>query len=245
VNNEIEETLFNHIKKGANALFASAAATTLGENTLPVYEIYKVGIDPYWEEGLDLLSLYGLSCTVVPHFNNREGGNHDTSFSYVGKNRMSKLMEINYSNLLGIDEHTALIISGKENTFEVYGLGQVTVINKDKTLEFKSGETYDLITLQNHLSKSHKDKSSEINQEAKQNKSDETLRKIADLEIQIEENESNNKIFRELVTQLIDLRLKLRSEKNYEMSDMIRDILESSNIQIEDSTDKIEWRIKD
>jgi Cysteinyl-tRNA synthetase len=48
-----------------------------------------------------------------------------------------------------------------------------------------------------------------------------------------------------LVTQLIDLRLKLRSEKNYEMSDMIRDILESSNIQIEDSTDKIEWKIKD
>ena len=226
-------------------MFASAAATTLGENTLPVYEIYKVGIDPYWEEGLDLLSLYGLSCTVVPHFNNREGGNHDTSFSYVGKNRMNKLMEKNYSNLLGIDEHTALIISGKENTFEVYGLGQVTVINEDKTLEFKSGETYDLTTLQNHLSKSHKDKSSEINQEAKQNKSDETLRKIANLEIQIEENESNNKIFRELVTQLIDLRLKLRSEKKYEMSDMIRDILESSNIQIEDSTDKIEWKIKD
>jgi len=26
---------------------------------------------------------------------------------------------------------------------------------------------------------------------------------------------------------------------------MIRDILESSNIQIEDSTDKIEWKIKD
>ena len=79
----------------------------------------------------------------------------------------------------------------------------------------------------------------------KQKKSDETLRKIANLEIQIEENESNNKIFRELVTQLIDLRLKLRSEKNYEMSDIIRDILESSNIQIEDSTDKIEWKIKD
>ena len=99
--------------------------------------------------------------------------------------------------------------------------------------------------MQNHLSKNHKDKPSEINQEAKQNKSDETLRKIANLEIQIEENESNNKIFKELVTQLIDLRLKLRSEKNYEMSDMIRDILESSNIQIEDSTDKIEWKIKD
>jgi len=245
VNNEIEETLFNHIKKGANALFASAAATTLGENTLPVYEIYKVGMDPYWEEGLDLLGLYGLSCTVVPHFNNREGGNHDTSLSYVGRNRMDKLLGINYSNLLGIDEHTALIISGRENTFEVYGLGQVTVVNENETLEFKSGESYDLVILQNHLSKSHKDKSSEIKQDIKQDKSDDALRKIANLEIQIEENESNNKIFKELVTQLIDLRLKLRNEKKYEMSDMIRDILESSNIQIEDATDKIEWKIKD
>ena len=72
-----------------------------------------------------------------------------------------------------------------------------------------------------------------------------TLKKIANLEIQIEENERNSKIFNELITQLVDLRLKLRNEKNYEMSDIIRDILESSNIQIEDSTDKIEWKIKD
>ena len=122
---------------------------------------------------------------------------------------------------------------------------EVTVINEDKTQVFKSGETYDLANLQNYLSKSYKDKSFENKQEDKRNKSDETLRKIANLEIQIEENESNNKIFKKLVTQLIDLRLKLRSEKNYEMSDIIRDILESSNIQIEDSTDKIEWKIKD
>ena len=245
VNNEIKETLSNHINKGGNALFASAAATTLGENTLPVYEIYKVGIDPYWEEGLNLLSLYGLSCTVVPHFNNKEGGNHDTSFSYVGKNRVNKLMEIKFSNLLGIDEHTALIISGKENTFEVYGLGQVTVINKNETIEFKSGKTYDLITLQNHLSKKYEEKPSEKKQENTKDIFNDTLKKIANLEIQIEENERNSKIFNELITQLVDLRLKLRNEKNYEMSDIIRDILESSNIQIEDSTDKIEWKIKD
>ena len=68
---------------------------------------------------------------------------------------------------------------------------------------------------------------------------------MADLEIQIDVNESNTKILKKLPTQLIDLCLKLRREKNYEMPEMLRDILESSNIQIEDSTDKIEWRIKD
>ena len=121
--NEFQQTLKNHLIKGSNSLFASAAASTLGEYTLPVYEIYKVGQDPYWEKGLNILDVYDLSCTVVPHFNNAEGGNHDTSFSYVGENRMKTLLDNSYSNILGIDEHTALIISGKKETFKVVGLG--------------------------------------------------------------------------------------------------------------------------
>ena len=55
--NEFEQTLKNHLIKGGNSLFASAAASTLGEHTLPVYEIYKVGHDPYWEKGLNILDL--------------------------------------------------------------------------------------------------------------------------------------------------------------------------------------------
>ena len=43
---EIENLFKNHINKGGKALFASAAASTLGEFTLPVYEIDKFGIDP-------------------------------------------------------------------------------------------------------------------------------------------------------------------------------------------------------
>ena len=113
---KFQQTLKNHLINGNNSLFASAAASTLGEYTLPVYEIYKVGQDPYWEKGLNILDVYGLSCTVVPHFNNAEGGNHDTSFSYVGENRMKTLLDNSYSNILGIDEHTALIISGKKET---------------------------------------------------------------------------------------------------------------------------------
>ena len=41
-------------------VFASAAALTLGVVTVPVYEIYKVGADPCWLDGLDLLSALGL-----------------------------------------------------------------------------------------------------------------------------------------------------------------------------------------
>ena len=56
--NEFEQTLKNHLIKGGNSLFASAAASTLGEHTLPVYEIYKVGQDPYWEKGLNILDVF-------------------------------------------------------------------------------------------------------------------------------------------------------------------------------------------
>ena len=45
-----------------------------------------------------------------------------------------------------------------------------------------------------------------------------------------------------LVENLILLRSKLRNEKNYELSDQVRDILESSGLQIEDSEQGIQWK---
>ena len=72
------------LQNNGSLVFSSAAATTLGEYTLPVYEIYKVGEKPYWIEGLDILSAIGIEATVIPHFNNKEGGNHDTRFCYMG-----------------------------------------------------------------------------------------------------------------------------------------------------------------
>ena len=49
---------------------------------------------------------------------------------------MEILQEIQPTNILGIDEHTALIIDAKENLL-VEGLGQVTVINQNETQNFK------------------------------------------------------------------------------------------------------------
>ena len=72
-------------------MFSSAAALTLGRATVPVYEIYKVGVDPYWLEGLDLLAEVGLNVAVIPHYDNAEGGNHDTRFCYLGERRLAML----------------------------------------------------------------------------------------------------------------------------------------------------------
>mgnify|MGYP001289738618 CR=1 FL=1 len=243
--NQIQSTLLNHLSEGKNALFASAAATTLGENTLPVYEIYKVGKDPFWEKGLNILNSYGLSCSVVPHFNNKEGGNHDTSYSYVGKNRIEKLLDQSYSNILGIDEHTAVIISGKDGLFEVKGIGKLTLINKKGIHQFDNGSVEDLSILQDLLKL---DKSNNQNQkEMLENETQDTayLKQIAKLEIEVENNNKNNERFSKIVGELISLREKLREEKNYELSDTIRNILESCNLQIEDSGNDIKWSILD
>ena len=49
------------------------------------YEIYKVGVDPFWAEGMDILGQLGLPLVVVPHWNNAEGGTFDTRFCFMGE----------------------------------------------------------------------------------------------------------------------------------------------------------------
>mgnify|MGYP003735232043 CR=1 FL=1 len=51
----VPEALHARLRDGGAVTFASAAALTLGALTIPVYEVYKVGDDPYWLEGLDVV----------------------------------------------------------------------------------------------------------------------------------------------------------------------------------------------
>ena len=109
--------------------FASAAALTLGSHTIPVYEIYKVGADPYWLPGLDVLGAFGLRVAVIPHYDNAEGGTHDTRFCYVGERRLERLERELPDGVfvLGIDSHTALLLDFETGRASVEGLGGVTV----------------------------------------------------------------------------------------------------------------------
>ncbi|TDB84869.1 hypothetical protein E1264_23150 [Actinomadura sp. KC216] len=76
----VGDALVDHARTGRAALvFASAAACTLGAYVLPVYEIYKSGTRPHWLEGLDVLGRLGLKVAMIPHYDNAEGGTHDTS----------------------------------------------------------------------------------------------------------------------------------------------------------------------
>ena len=106
--------------------FSSAAALTLGQYTAPIYELYKVGAEASWLDGLNLLGEFGLNCVVIPHFDNAEGGNHDTRFCYLGERRLLLLESLLDSEVatLGIDEHTAVIFDLADDSMRVTGRGQ-------------------------------------------------------------------------------------------------------------------------
>jgi hypothetical protein len=122
--------------------FASAAALTLGVATVPVYEIYKAGETPAWRPGLDLLgTATGLCAAVIPHYDNAEGGHHDTRFCYLGERRLRALESTlpEGAFVLGVDEHTGAIVDLDAGTVTVVGLGVVTVRADAASTTFPSG----------------------------------------------------------------------------------------------------------
>ncbi len=138
------ETVVNRWLEGAHLVFASAAAITTGLQSLPVYEIYKAGEDPYWIDGLDLLGRIGLRVVVIPHWNNAEGDKFDTRFCYMGAPRLeflaSQLPED--AVILGVDEYTACILDPNTPQCEVMGAGQVTVRYAGQEWTYPAGATF-------------------------------------------------------------------------------------------------------
>ncbi len=117
---------------GAVLALASAASVAFSASALPVYEIYKVGEELHWIEGLDFFKLYGLQIVFIPHWNNQEGGvDLDTSRCFIGQERFVKLMEMlpEEMTIVGLDEKTALIMDPARTTCQVRGLGRVTLIH--------------------------------------------------------------------------------------------------------------------
>ncbi|HZD65052.1 MAG TPA: hypothetical protein VE152_03025 [Acidimicrobiales bacterium] len=137
------------LRAGGGVTFASAAALTLGTATVPVYEIYKVGEDPHWLPGLDLLAEAGLHAAVIPHFDNAEGGTHDTRYCYLGERRLSR-MEGQLGEgvfVLGVDEHTGLVLDLGEGSASVVGLGGVTVRAARRSHRLPAGTTVPITEL--------------------------------------------------------------------------------------------------
>ena len=146
----VSQALRDRIAAGHGlTVMASAAAATIGCATLPVYEIYKAGADPHWLGGLDLLGLLGLPVALIPHYNNTEGGTHDTRYCYLGERRLARMERELPAGaaVLGVDEHTAAVIDLAAATLAVTGRGTVTVRRAGQSTVLPAGTSLSLADL--------------------------------------------------------------------------------------------------
>jgi len=213
---ELDKILESKIKNGVFIAFASAAALTFGTYVIPVYEIYKVGEDKSLVKGLDLLKFLGKETIVVPHFNNKEGGDHDTSYCFIGEKRFNKLISSKDMLVIGIEEHTSMTFNLDDSNITVEGRGNVILKSKKGTITIKRGESLGIKNINTNY-----------------------IPLPADDDVQ-SENKKNEQILID-VEAIISIRNQARSKKIWNISDQIRDILSENNIDIEDNADGSEW----
>ncbi len=140
-------TLLARQRRGATVVMASAAVLAASAQTLPVYEIYKVGEALHWLPGLDLFGAYGLSLAFAPHWNNTDGGDDlDTGHCFMGQVRFERLQALlpARTTVVGIDEHTTLTFELAAGCAHVEGRGSVVVITPEGPRRFENGQTFEL-----------------------------------------------------------------------------------------------------
>jgi hypothetical protein len=146
----VQRALQERLRAGSGiTVLASAAAVTVGAKALPVYEIYKVGATPYWMPGLGLTDELGLDVVVIPHYDNTEGGTHDTRYCYLGERRLT-VLETDLPDgggVLGVDEHTAVVFDLDRESLEVRGRGGITIRQRGQSSVLPSGSEITLTTL--------------------------------------------------------------------------------------------------
>ena len=228
-------TLFaDKLLNGGALVVASAAALTLGRFTAPIYEIYKAGEDPRWLTGLDVLSAVGINAAVVPHWDNTDGSAHDTRYCFLGARRFEMLEQALPHDVcvLGIDEHTALIVDLDAQHASVRGRGAVTLRRDGGQTIFPSGHEMPLDALatgapsygrQARATKSTTD-------------SDLAARLVA-LEDGMTRLNTRAALVEPLVEQLLAMRAEARAMGVYDAADRMRDGLVSLGIEVTDESD--------
>jgi hypothetical protein len=233
----ILEAMARRLADGQHLVFASAAAVTLGRYALPVYEVYKVGESPHWIEGLNLLRPYGYELAIVPHWNNAEGGTHDTRFCWMGEPRFRFLEQRlpESTTIFGIDEYTACIIDLASGECQVMGAGQVTIRHGGRETIHPTGTTFDLTPLRSAVSAAT---FSDVLEE-----SEKSYRELlAEWSEPLEDEEGELAPVAPLVELLIKVRSALRADGQWAPADEIRDGLAELGIIIEDGRAKTTWR---
>jgi cyanophycinase-like exopeptidase len=276
----IPPALADLVRRGGTLVTGSAAAATIGTHAIPVYEIYKVGEDPYWLAGLNLLGdLLGIRAAVVPHFDNREGGRHDTSCCYIGLHRL-EILETQLhdgAGIIGVDEHTAVLIELATGKVSVHGAGGLTLRQSGKSVFIASGESTTIDAMRDAL---HSTNTLDISIATDAMQSSDLL---ATFRVALQAGDSvaalaaalttEDAVFatdaaahqelrtmlveladaahsglqdpRTILSPLVDVALNVRKlareNKDYAMSDLVRDSLAAAGIEVRDTPEGVQW----
>jgi hypothetical protein len=208
---------------GAALIFASAATISVGAHALPVYEIYKVGEDVHVVDGLNFFADFGLHLSFIPHWNNAEGGaDLDTSRCFVGMERFAQWCNLlpPENTILGLDEHSGLIMDLEAGTAEVSGVSSVSIVRACDPAIYPAGSTFALKEL--GAFKIPEPLESGISASAW-----EMVRNAPPL---IDDNQPP-----ELVVSLAEQRLAARIAKNWDESDRLREEIMALGWMVQDS----------
>jgi hypothetical protein len=135
---------------GATLIFASAATIAVGAFSLPVYEIYKVGLDVHAVPGLDFFAELKTPLSIVPHWNNTDGGSDvDTSRCFIGMDRFAEWCSTLPADhtVLGLDEHTGIIMDFAKRECQVVGVSSVSLVRECDPSIHPSGTVFPLIEI--------------------------------------------------------------------------------------------------
>jgi hypothetical protein len=264
------EAVVQRWQAGAQLVWASSAAIALSRHVLPVYEIYKVGAPLHWLDGLDLLGPYGLNLAIVTHWDNAEGGTHDTRACFMGLERYERLLSMlpPEAVTLGIDEHTACTIDLQAGLVEVRGRGGVTILAGDLDRRHVHKESFPIDELRSPVSgapsqlapasiPSPQDTARKRAAEARDLLARGDLAPGLQLLAEIAPGDfapllalaAQSAEFlgradpppEKLVALLIELRHALRSSKQWQLSDQVRDGLSALGISLQDSASGTTW----
>jgi len=211
---------------GATLIFASAATISVGAWALPVYEIFKVGEDVYSLPGLNLFSDFGITLSIIPHWNNAEGGiDLDTSRCFVGLDRFNQWCgTLPLENTtLGLDEHTGIIIDFQMGKCQVLGVSSVSLIRECDPEIYATGASFPLREL------------GEIRvPEPLDTGIPAEVWEMVTAAGQPEDNQPPQQ-----VQALVDQRQAARADKNWSESDRLRDEIASFGWQVQDTPEGV------
>lgn len=132
-------------RQGVTLVFASAATIAVGAFGVPVYEIYKVGMDVHTLPGLDFFADFATPLSFVPHWNNTDGGTDvDTSRCFLGMERFTQWCAQlpPGQTTVGLDEHTGIIMDFGTRQVQVVGASSVSLVRECDPKIYPAGTVF-------------------------------------------------------------------------------------------------------